>query len=105
MSDTQTIDLDALIESCPKVQTNIRWPAPVDLHLNELVDELEAVSAGGITRSQLLAALVAQVPVSGPDLEKAMKDYRKLTAGDVVRYAAGDIEHPVRKPGRRARRP
>lgn len=105
MPDTQTISPDAHIESCPKVQTNIRWPAPVDLHLNELVDELEAATAGVITRSQLLAALVARAPNSGPDLEQMMRDYRNLTAGDVVLHAAGGIEHPVRRPGRRARRP
>lgn len=104
MTDTPTINPDAGIESCPKVQTNVRWPAPVDERLNELVDELEAVSAGSTSRSRLLAALVAQAPSSGPELEELVKGYGRLTAGDVALQGAGHIERRVRKPGRRARR-
>ena len=104
MADARAIERHSHIESCPKVQTSVSWPAPVDQRLNELIDEFSAVSAGDISRSRLLAALVATTPNSGSELEQLVKRYRALTAGEVVLQETGPIALPDRRPGRRARR-
>ena len=103
MADSPEIDRDTRIERCPVVQTNVRWPEPVDKRLDELLDELSEVSAGDITRSRLLAALVATTPSSGSKLEQLVKQYRALTAGEVVLQETGPITLRDRRPGRRAR--
>lgn len=104
MADTPAIRRDERIESCPSLQTNVSWPVPVDQRLNELLDQLDEVSAGDITRSKLLAVLVVTAPSSGNALERLVKRYRRLTAGDVVLQEAGDIALPDRRPGRRVMR-
>jgi hypothetical protein len=87
---------------CPYVQTNVRWPVPVDQRLNEL---LALLNAAGIdtTRSQLLAALVAMAPTELVDLQQLLQDYTEKSAGAVVLQSRGPIEVPARRPGRRAR--
>ena len=104
MTDTTPNSPDAPIESWRKVQTNILWPAPVDERLNELVAELEEVSAGDFSRSRLLAVLVALAPSEGSDLEGMVKKYRQLTAREIGFQAPEQLEQNVRMPGRRARR-
>lgn len=104
MADTPPIDVHTDIEDCPVVQTNVLWPAPVDKRLDELVKKIGAVSAGDISRSRLLAALVADAPDGGSDLDDLVRQYRTLTAGAVLRQETGTIEFRERKPGRRSRR-
>jgi hypothetical protein len=91
------------IEGCPDLQTNVRWPIPVDQRLNELIEQIEA---GGFdaTRSLLLAALVAGAPVSASKLENLIRTYRSKTAGAIVLQTKGPILVPDRAPGRRPRR-
>ena len=59
---------------CPYVQTNVRWPLPVDQRLNELVTLL---GKGGVqvTRSQLVAALVAGAPAAEAELQELFATY------------------------------
>ena len=102
MADTPEIDVNAQIEKCPVVQTNVLWPRPVDARLNDLVKSISAVTAGQITRSKLLAALVAGAPSSGFELDKLVREYRALTAGEVLRQDTGIVTLPERRPGRRA---
>ena len=85
------------------MQTSVSWPVPVDQRLNELLGEFSAVSAGDISRSKLLAAIVSATPTSGSELERLVKQYRALTAGEVVLQEAGPIIIPDRRPGRRPR--
>lgn len=104
MTDPLEIERDSQIESCPVVQTSVSWPAPVDQRLNELLEKFIAVSAGDISRSKLLAAIVAATPSTGSELQKLVRRYRELTAGDVVLQEVGPITRGPRRPGRRPRR-
>lgn len=85
---------------CVPVQTNVRWPLPVDQRLNELVSML---SAGGVhvTRSQLLAALVAHAPSEMLDLQDLLMSYSQKSAGAIVLQPRGDVIVRKRRPGRR----
>lgn len=90
------------IERCPAVQTNVRWPMPVDQRLNELLDRLADAGDGQTTRSRLLAALVAEAPSDPEELRALLRAYGRRTAGTVVLQRSGPIERPVRRPGRRS---
>ena len=85
------------------MQTCVSWPVPVDQRLDELLVRFGAVSAGDISRSKLLAAIVSTTPASGPELEQLVKRYRALTAGDVVLQEDGPIIVRDRRPGPRKR--
>lgn len=87
---------------CPYVQTNVRWPVPIDQRLNELLALLNAAGTDS-TRSQLLAALVARAPARLDDLQRLLQDYSEKSAGAVVLQSRGSIEVPARRPGRRSR--
>jgi len=99
----ETIPRPTSIEACPDLQTNVRWPIPVDQRLNELIEQIEA-SGFDATRSLLLAALVADAPISGSKLENLIRTYRAKTAGAIVLQKKGPIPVPARAPGRRPRR-
>jgi hypothetical protein len=98
----RVIDPTTKIQKCQAVQTNVRWPAPVDQRLNELLDRLSSAGEEA-TRSQLLAALVANAPAVGLDLAKVLAKYRRATAGRVVLQRDGPIVVIERRPGRRPR--
>jgi hypothetical protein len=74
---------------------------PVDQRLNELVAVL---GAGGIhvTRSELVAALVVQSPMTAPELQEIVVRYSQQSAGSVVLQRRGAILLAQRRPGRRA---
>ncbi len=102
MDDGEPIPRTTRIERCPAVQTNVRWPMPVDQRLNELLDRLVDAGDGQTTRSRLLAALVAYAPTDPEELRAVLLAYGQLTAGKVVLQPTGPIERPARRPGRRA---
>lgn len=89
------------VDRCEPVQTNVRWPVPVDQRLNELLDRLTD-AGGSASRSELLAALVTSAPTDGRKLEATLVHYRSRKAGDVV-TTQGPIIVPIRRPGRRPR--
>lgn len=96
------IERETRIERCPSIQTNVRWPVPVDQRLNELLERV-ATGGGEATRSQLLAALVSEAPVDREELEGLLREYRLKTAGRVVLQRRGPIVLLPRQPGRRSR--
>ena len=98
----EVVDRGTEIEKCRPVQTNVQWPFPVDQRLNELLDQLASVGTGEVTRSRLLAALVARAPAQGDRLDELVRSYTKLTAGKVVLQRTGEITLRQRTPGRRA---
>jgi hypothetical protein len=102
VDDAETIRRATRIERCPAVQTNVRWPMPVDQRLNELLARLADAGDGQTTRSRLLAALVAGAPTDPEELRAVLLAYGQLTAGKVVLQQSGPIERPVRRPGRRS---
>ena len=103
MDDAELIPRATKIERCPAVQTNVRWPMPVDQRLNELLGRLVDAGDGQTTRSRLLAALVADAPTDPEQLRAVLLSYGRLTAGKVVLQPTGPIERPVRRPGRRSK--
>jgi len=98
---TRVISRRERVVRCPHVQTNVRWPLPVDQRLNELVSLL---GKGGVylTRSQLVAALVADAPTAVAELQELFAKYNDQSAGSVVLQKSGDIVPAKRRPGRRA---
>lgn len=103
MRDGEVIPRTTRVELCPAVQTNVLWPVPVDQRLNELLDRLAEAGEGEITRSRLLAALVAGAPTDPDTLKRVLSAYGRLTAGKVVLQPTGPINPPIRRPGRRPR--
>jgi len=101
VSDADPIPRATRIERCPALQTNVRWPMPVDQRLNELLGRLADAGDGQTTRSRLLAALVAIAPSEPEELRAVLLAYGRLTAGKIVLQPSGPIERPVRRPGRR----
>jgi hypothetical protein len=99
--DLPTIARSTLIERCPVVQTNVRWPAPVDQRLNELLVRLLDGGKGEISRSKLIAVLVATAPTEPDRLDDLVRQYRELRAGAVVLDSQDPIIVPSRRPGRR----
>ncbi len=98
---TRVISRRERVVRCPYIQTNVRWPLPVDQRLNELVSLL---AKGGVhvTRSQLVAALVARAPIAVAELQELFAKYSDQSAGSVVLQKRGDIIPAKRRPGRRA---
>lgn len=86
---------------CPYVQTNVRWPLPVDQRLNELVTLLGRRGVN-VTRSQLVAALVAHAPTAAAELQELFVKYAGQSVGSVVLQKRGEILPAKRRPGRRS---
>lgn len=101
-TEPESIGRSTPVEQCPPLQTNVRWPLPVDQRLNELLDLISAHGSEA-TRSQLLAALVANAPVDAANLDSLIRQYKHKTAGRIVLQPRGPIAVPQRKPGRRHR--
>lgn len=91
------------IERCPALQSNVRWPAPVDQRLNELVDRMRDETTVDASRSRLLAALVSSAPSDPRQLDRLIQTYHGKTAGEVVLQPRGPIAVRPRQPGRRPR--
>ena len=63
-----------LLKDSSRRTTSVQWPAEVDEHLNVLV-ALLAAEGVQISRSQLLAALVADARLTGEDLARIARQY------------------------------
>jgi hypothetical protein len=102
-----------IVRDCERWTSSIAWPAPIDLRLKELVDRaIDAGEAHTLSRSELLAALVAVAPTDGEKLREALVWYRKATVADVATGASRPSDDrttniivlETRQPGRRPRR-
>jgi hypothetical protein len=69
--------------------------------LNELIGLIEVDLYGEVSRSRLLAALVAHATPTPSSLVKILKTYATLSAEDVVLQESGPISIKSRRPGRR----
>lgn len=98
----ESVDRRVSIERCEPLQTNVRWPFPVDQRLNELITLL-GNNGFESTRSLLVAALVANAPADASDLEELIREYRRKKVGSVVLQRSGSVVFPDRSPGRRPR--
>jgi hypothetical protein len=97
----ESISRKLRIDLCPVVQTNVMWPAPVDQRLNELIRLIGLEPYGEVSRSRLLAALVAHATPDSRSLVRLLKTYAALSANDVVLQRSGPISVKHRRPGRR----
>jgi len=98
------IDRSSLVVHAPAIPTTVYWPAPVDQRLNEVLDVLGR-SGISISRSELLAALVAACPPEVGALSEVLSAYWRNTVGEVVLQNRGAVVVPPRRPGRRPRAP
>jgi len=78
----------------------VYWPVPVDVRLDHLVDE---VAAHGVTvsRSELLAALVATTEIDGAAILNRYRTYRTLDVRALTGIAGDYLRPRVKRPGRR----
>lgn len=82
----------------------MQWPAEVDAHL-DLLRRLAAGQGVQISRSQLLAALVADATLDGPRLAEVALHYLRRSVGELEGSTSAIGELPVApQPGRRRRR-
>jgi hypothetical protein len=96
------IDADSLLPTCPKVQSSVLWPAPIDLRLNDLVDDATRVGER-LSKADALAALVLAAPTDPEELGQLVRKYRSARARDAVPQAvrSGVISVAPRQSGRR----
>lgn len=100
---TGRIDPAVPLPRCPKVQSNVYWPAPIDHRLNQLVDL--AVSVGEkLSRADLLGALVQNAPEDGESLGDLVRAYRRTSAGQTLVSTEEVVSLHKRRPGRRRMR-
>lgn len=90
------------IANCPTVQTSVLWPYPVDLRLSDLVDLAIRQLGGEISRSDLVAALVAAASTDPEALATVVMRYRAATVAQVS-LRKGPVVVQNRRPGRRPR--
>ena len=78
-------------------RTLIAWPEAIDARLDVLVD---AAAAAGevVSRSQLLAALVSEAPISDETLVAIIRRYRRI---DLDEFAVPERRPAATRPGRR----
>lgn len=92
---------DSALRDSPTKQPGLRWPLPIDVRLDELV---ESANSGGVatTRQELLTALVLQAT---PDIEKLRRAVVRLrTARTREVVLRPRTSYPRRGPGRPRRR-
>ena len=87
-----------IISQIPKRTTSVQWPSAVDAQLNHLVS-LAKEEGERVSRSEILAALVADVTIDGHGIGEMVRAYRKSNLADST-GRAGEFEQPS-KPGRR----
>lgn len=94
------VDAQQRLVAAPTKQPGLRWPLPIDVRLDELVERANE-SGANTSRQELLAALVLNTGSSGAKLLKAVVQLRKAKIGDVLIRDEVD-QLPVHGPGRRA---
>jgi len=78
------------------------WPGPIHEHLDRLVDAaVEDGEAEGLSRTELVAALIYAAPTSGADLRGLLERYRRARAGDLLPTQGKLVVLHGHGPGRR----
>lgn len=92
-----------LLKDSAKRTTSVQWPDAIDARLEVLI-ALAAASGEQVSRSQLLAALVAGAPMDGGKLGDAVRAYRRQRPEEFSQATAAAGEVPtVRRPGAKRR--
>ena len=96
------IDPTSQLRDCPKVQSSVYWPAPIDQRLNDLVALAER-SGERLSKADLLGALVLSAPDDGEELGVLVRSYRRSATRDVIGSRDTDavVSLEARRPGRR----
>jgi DNA-binding response OmpR family regulator len=94
--------MDLLVDSAKRM-TSVKWPDPVDDRLEVLLALLKA-EGEQVSRSQLLAALVARAPLDGGALAETVRTYRRQMPQEFTQATAAVVDLPtVRHPGAKRR--
>jgi hypothetical protein len=91
----------AMLAEEPTKQPGLRWPIPIDIRLDELVETANR-SGLGTTRQELVTALVLEASPDVNKLRRAIVRLRTAKARDVLLNP--DVARHVRGPGRPRRR-
>jgi hypothetical protein len=94
---------DSIID-CPSRATSMNLPVAVLRRLDALADSARFERP---SRNELLAALIAATALDQEGLERVVRDYRRMTIGEVlppdVVTTDDSVVVPMRKPGRPSR--
>ena len=99
------VDRTSPLSSCETKGASVTWPLPLDVHVDHLVEQVEAAHER-TTRRELVAAVVYAAPRDGRQLSKLLKRYRAATVADVAAGAdvGGDVAvYQTHGPGPRRR--
>ncbi len=101
MSDTP-LPADQLVRDCPHKQAAVAWPIPVDMRLDDLLDQADAAGEN-TSRRELAAAIVATTTLTNAQLGKMLRWYRTAKVCDLVTVPEGENVIPFvkRRPGPR----
>lgn len=93
---------DQLVRDCPQKQAAVAWPLPVDVRLDELLDQADAAGEN-TSRKELVAAIIANTRVSDAQLGRLLRWYRKAKVRDLISPPEGENIVPFvkHKPGPR----
>lgn len=75
---------DELLAKAHEVNAGVSWPRPLHERVDDLV-ELATSVGERTTRKELVAAVVFNTPLDGPQLAKILKRYRLATVRDALR--------------------
>ena len=92
-----------LLKDARRRTTSVQWPDEVDNHL-EVLCQLLAAAGTPISRSQLLAALVATAPLDGRRLAQTARRYFRIRIGGLSTSAKPADLPALTRVGRRRRR-
>lgn len=94
-------NVEGSLADCPDRQFGFRWPLPLDMRLDQLVER--AAEVGEKTnRRELLAALLLNADYTAEELSLMIRKFRLATVGDAVLGADGEIiDFPHHRPGPR----
>jgi hypothetical protein len=85
MSDREPISLDpsAIADHVPNRNCGVQWPLPVNERLERLVKRANQTGER-TTRRELLSAIVATFEASDDEVSQMLRNYRRMTVGEVV---------------------
>jgi hypothetical protein len=98
----QQLSPDVAIRLAPKWGTSMVWPGPIHEHLDHLVETaVEEGEGEGLSRTELVAALIYAASRDGAELRKVLQTYRRARAGDLLSAKDNVVLLHGHGPGRR----